>query len=93
MFEDYCRLKTSSVYKRVSFGLRNTNECSMTYRQSETYTRVKYLKNLPLQPVSSKALDTDETDTDAELARVSVLTLDVTKTAYVSPVASVWQVS
>ena len=30
---------------------------------------------------------------DAELARVSVLTLDVTKTAYVSPVASVWQVS
>ena len=36
---------------------------------------------------------TDETYTDAELARVSVLTLDVTKTAYVSPVASVWQVS
>ena len=30
---------------------------------------------------------TDETYTDAELARVSVLTLDVTKTAYVSPVA------
>ena len=36
---------------------------------------------------------TDETYTDAELARVSVLTLDVTKTAYVSTVASVWQVS
>ena len=36
---------------------------------------------------------TDETYTDAELARVSVLTLDVTKTSYVSPVASVWQVS
>ena len=30
---------------------------------------------------------TDETYTDAELARVSVLILDVTKTAYVSPVA------
>ena len=27
------------VYKRVSFGLRNTKECSMTYRQSETYNR------------------------------------------------------
>ena len=36
---------------------------------------------------------TDESYTDAELARVSVLTLDVTKTAYVSPVASVWQVA
>ena len=36
---------------------------------------------------------TDESYTDAELARVSVLTLDVTKTAYVSPVASIWQVS
>ena len=30
---------------------------------------------------------TDESYTDAELARVSVLILDVTKTAYVSPVA------
>ena len=39
------------------------------------------------------AIFTDESYTDAELARVSVLTLDVTKTAYVSPVASVWQVS
>ena len=36
---------------------------------------------------------TDETYTDAELARVSVLTFHITKTAYVSPVASVWQVS
>ena len=26
----------------------------MIYRQSETYNRAKYLKNLPLQPVSSK---------------------------------------
>ena len=26
------------VYKRDSFGLRNTKECSMTYRQSETYS-------------------------------------------------------
>ena len=25
------------IYKRDSFGLRNTKECSMTYRQSETY--------------------------------------------------------
>ena len=41
----------------------------------------------------SLLITTDETYTDAELARVSVLTLDVTKTAYVSPVASVWQVS
>ena len=29
--------------------LRNTKECSMTYRQSEIYNRTKYLKNLPLQ--------------------------------------------
>ena len=27
------------IYKRDSFGLRNTKECSMTYRQSETYSR------------------------------------------------------
>ena len=26
------------IYKRDSFGLRNTKECSMTYRQSETYS-------------------------------------------------------
>ena len=26
------------VYRRDSFGLRNTKECSMTYRQSETYS-------------------------------------------------------
>ena len=32
-------------------------------------------------------VSTDESYTDAELARVSVLILDVTKTAYVSPVA------
>ena len=25
------------IYKRDSLGLRNTKECSMTYRQSETY--------------------------------------------------------
>ena len=29
-------------------------ECSMTYRQSEMYNCAKYLKNLPLQSVSSK---------------------------------------
>ena len=38
----------------ASFGLRNTKECSMTYRQSETYNRAKYLKNVPLQSVSSR---------------------------------------
>ena len=26
------------IYKRDSFGLRSTKECSMTYRQSETYS-------------------------------------------------------
>ena len=26
------------ICKRDSFGLRNTKECSMTYRQSETYS-------------------------------------------------------
>ena len=26
------------VYKRDSFGLRNTKECSMKYRQSESYS-------------------------------------------------------
>ena len=26
------------IYRRDSFGLRNTKECSMTYRQSETYS-------------------------------------------------------
>ena len=38
---------------------------------------------------SSKSMfmGTDEPYTDAELARVSVLILDVTKTVYVSPVA------
>ena len=37
---------------RVSFGLRNTKECSLTHRQSETYNRAKYLKNLlPYLPV------------------------------------------
>ena len=49
--------------------------------------RIQYVNSLWL------LLATDETYTDAELARVSVLTLDVMKTAYVSPVASVWQVS
>ena len=42
------------IYKRVSFGLRNTEECSMTYRQSKMYNRTKYLKNLPVQSVSSR---------------------------------------
>ena len=37
-------------------------------------------------------MGTDESYTDAELARVFVLTLDVTKTAYVSPVASVMKI-
>ena len=37
--------------------------------------------------------DTDETYTDAELARVSVLILDVTKTAYVSPRALIIYIS
>ena len=37
--------------------------------------------------VCDRHVGTDETYTDVELARVSVLTLDVTKTAYVSPVA------
>ena len=46
-----------------------------------------------LQIIKPVSITTDEIDTDAELARVSVLTLDATKTAYVSPVASVWQVS
>ena len=36
---------------------------------------------------SEISMTTDEPYTDAELARVSVLILDVTKTAYVSPVA------
>ena len=37
----------------VSLGLRNIQECSMTYRQSETYNH-KCLKHLPLQSVSYK---------------------------------------
>ena len=40
--------------KCASFGLRITKECSMTYRQSEMYNRAKYIKNLPLQSVSSR---------------------------------------
>ena len=39
---------------RVSVGLRNTKECSMSYRQSEMYKLTTYLKDLPLQSVSSK---------------------------------------
>ena len=42
----------------------------------------------PHELIALVSADTDETYTDAELVRVSVLTLDVTKTAYVSPVAS-----
>ena len=34
--------------------MRNTKECSMSYRQSEIYKLKKYLKNLPQQSVSSK---------------------------------------
>ena len=35
-------------------GLRNTKECSMSYRQSEMYKLTTYVKDLPLQSVSSK---------------------------------------
>ena len=34
------------VYKRDSFGLRNTKECSMTYRQSETYICSQTVKTI-----------------------------------------------
>ena len=34
--------------------MRNTKECSMSYRQSEMYKLTTYLKDLPLQSVSSK---------------------------------------
>ena len=37
------------IYIRVSVGLRNTKECSMSYRQSEMYKLITYLKDLPLQ--------------------------------------------
>ena len=46
------------IYCKAHFprgvGLRNTKECSMSYRQSEMYKLTTYLKDLPLQPVSSK---------------------------------------
>ena len=42
------------MYIRVSVGLRNTKECSMSSRQSEMYKLTTYLKDLPLQSVSSK---------------------------------------
>ena len=42
------------MYIRVSVGLRNTKECSMSYRQSEMYKLTTYLKDLPQQSVSSK---------------------------------------
>ena len=42
------------IYIRVSVGLRNTKECSMSYRQSEMYKLTTYLKDLPQQSVSSK---------------------------------------
>ena len=35
--------------------MRNTKQCSMTYRQSENYNRAKYFKNLPPQFVSSRS--------------------------------------
>ena len=38
----------------VYVGLRSTKECSMSYRQSEMYKLTTYLKDLPLQSVSSK---------------------------------------
>ena len=56
------------------------------------FTAYDWMKPVRKQNNFQKDLGTDETYTDAELARVSVLTLDVTKTAYMSPVASVWQV-
>ena len=34
--------------------MRNTKECSMSYRQSVMYKLTTYLKDLPLQSVSSK---------------------------------------
>ena len=53
-----------------------------------------FVQQLPVEVLHSRfRITTDETYSDAELARVSVLTLDITKTAYVSPVASIWQVS
>ena len=60
----------SIIYKGVSFGLRNTKECSMTYRQSKIYNRAKYLKikNLPLHSLFIQKESTtwrfllDETD-------------------------------
>ena len=42
------------IYIYVSVGLRNTKECSMSYRQSEMYKLTTYLKDLPQQSVSSK---------------------------------------
>ena len=42
------------IYIRVSVGLRNTKECSMSYRQSEMCKLTTYLKDLPQQSVSSK---------------------------------------
>ena len=42
------------MYIRVSVDLRNTKECSMSYRQSVMYKLTTYLKDLPLQSVSSK---------------------------------------
>ena len=46
-----------------------------------TFATISILQTAKRRPI------TDEPYTDAELARVSVLILDVTKTAYVSPVA------
>ena len=38
----------------VYIYIYNTKECSMSYRQSEMYKLTTYLKDLPLQSVSSK---------------------------------------
>ena len=40
--------------KYVLVLVSEIQECSMAYRQSKMYNRAKYLKNLPLQSVSSR---------------------------------------
>ena len=63
---------------------------------SENFRSAKKIEQLRQVLKSNGSATTDETYTDAELARVSVLTFDVTQfvtsTVYVSPVANVWQV-
>ena len=48
------QIEKGTILINIRFGLQNTKECSMTYRQSEMYNHAKYLKNLPLQSVSSR---------------------------------------